>query len=510
MAPLGVLLLTDPSAGEGLLSTTDPTSQALVAGIVIGTFVLLALERVHRVLVVLGAVSTLWLVSYLTPWKLISFEGAGRALDLNVLILLASMMALVGVLKTTGVFPWAVQRLLARAQGNPRVIQRLIIWFTGIVSSVADNVTTVIFVTPMATDMARRTGVAAAAYLLPMIMASNIGGTATLIGDPPNILIGSATGLSFMAFVANLAIPIACMMVLLEWMARRTFDSALTRQSDPGSTPAPAVITDPVLLRWGLGISLLVFAGFVTHGQTGMPVAVPALIGAATLLVVQDALYLRTHRPTQSEREHGLLEVVEREIEWPTLAFFVFLFIVVGAAVQTGLMDTVAAALSRAIARGQEGFGLSGPATLVLAALVICWASGVLSGLVDNIPFVAVAIPIVARLSGQLPGSGNTLWWALALGACLGGNATAIGASANVTVVGIAEREGTRIRFADFARFGVPVTAMSLGISSLFLVGWVYLTETRVRLLGLLLLGTLLAIGRLAGRPATSTATPRS
>jgi Na+/H+ antiporter NhaD/arsenite permease-like protein len=254
----------------------------------------------------------------------------------------------------------------------------------------------------------------------------------------------------------------------------------------------------------------MVFVGFMTHGQTGMPVAVPALIGAATLLVVQDVLYLRTHRPTPSEREHGLLEVVEREIEWPTLAFFVFLFIVVGAAVQTGLMDTVAAVLSRAIARGQAGFGLSGPATLVLAALVICWASGVLSGLVDNIPFVAVAIPIVARLSGQLPGSGNTLWWALALGACLGGNATAIGASANVTVIGIAERQGTRIRFAEFARFGVPVTAMSLGIASLFLVGWVYLSETRVRLIGLLLLGILLAIGRVASRAATSTATPRS
>lgn len=507
---LATLLLFTGGAAESFASTTDPVSQALVAGVVILTFVLLALERVHRVMVVVGAVSTLWLVSYLTPWKLISFEGAGRALDLNVLLLLASMMAMVGVLKTTGVFPWAVERLLDRARGNPRLIQRLIIWFTGILSAVADNVTTVIFVTPMATDMARRSAVPAAAYLLPMIMAANIGGTATLIGDPPNILIGSATGLSFMAFVANLAIPVTCLMLILEWMSRRTFRSGLTCQAPSESRQTPATITDPVLLRWGVGISLLVFVGFFTHGVTGMPVAVPAVIGATALLLVQDVLYLRTHRPTPSERAHGLLEIVEREIEWPTLAFFVFLFIVVGAAVQTGLMDTVAAVLSSAIARGQETFGLSEPATLVLAALIICWASGGLSGLVDNIPFVAVAIPIVARLSSQLPGSGNTLWWALALGACLGGNATPIGASANVTVLGIAERQGARIRFSEFARFGVPVTAMSLAVSSLFLVGWVYLGEGPVRWLGLLLFGTLLAIGRLAGRAATSTATARS
>lgn len=503
--------MTGLAATGEFVSTTDPTSQALVAGMVIGTFVLLALERVHRVLVVLGAVSTIFMVSYFTRWKLISFEGAGRALDLNVLLLLASMMALVGVLKTTGVFPWAVQRLLERAGGRPGAIQRLIIWFTGILSSVADNVTTVIFVTPMATDMARRTGVPAAAYLLPMIMAANIGGTATLIGDPPNILIGSATGLSFMAFLANLAIPVLSMMVILEWMARRTFRSNLLMAEAPTAPTARATIVDPMLLRWGVGISLLVFIGFVTHGATGMPVAVPALIGAAALLIVQDSLYLRTHRPTASERAHGLLDVLDREIEWPTLAFFVFLFILVGAAVQTGLMDTVASALSQAIAQGQQRFGLSAPATLMLAALVICWASGILSSLIDNIPFVAVAIPIVARLSAELPGSGDTLWWALALGACLGGNGTAIGASANVTVVGIAERAGVPIRFAEFSRFGVPVAVMTLAISSLFLVGWVYLGEGPVRWLGLLLFGALFAAGRLASRrSATSTATPRS
>ncbi len=486
---------------EGVLrSTTDPVSQGLVAIIILAVFVLLATEKAHRVLVIFGAVACLWLVTYLTPWKLISFEGAKQALDLNVLLLLASMMAAVGVLKTTGVFPWAVGRLLQRSGGRPRVIQALIAWFTGIVSAFADNVTTVIFVTPMAADMARLTGVRPVTYLLPMVMAANVGGTATLIGDPPNIMIGSGARLSFLDFIYDLTVPVLWMMVMLEFVSRRYYRHEIAAASaGGGGFPQPG-IHDPALLRWTLGISGLMFLGFVTHTLTGMPVAVPAAIGAALILIVQDALYLKRHRPSHAERQHGLLDVIEKEIEWPTLSFFAFLFIAVGAAVDTGLIDTMARGLAWLIDSGRVWLSLSDPGTLFFAALLICWASGVLSALIDNIPFVAVAIPVVARLAGDLPGDTEVLWWALALGACLGGNGSAIGASANVTTIGLAERTGTRISFAEFTRFGALVAVLTLVIASVFLAGYVYLGDKLVFRLGLAGLGLIAAVRLLVRR----------
>lgn len=486
-------------AAEVLRSTTDPVSQGIVAVVIVLVFVVLALEKAHRVLVIFGAVALLWLITYLTPYKLISFEGAKAALDLNVLFLLAAMMATVGVLKTTGVFEWAVGRLLQRAGGRPILIQALIAWFTGILSAFADNVTTVIFVTPMAVEMARLTGVRPAAYLLPMVMAANIGGTATLIGDPPNIMIGSGAGLSFMDFIYDLTVPVLLMMLALEFVSRRWFRQDLSRSAaGPADFPQPR-ITDPLLLRWSLVISAGIFIGFVTHSWTGMPVAVPAAVGAAAILIVQDVLYLKRHRPSHEERTHGLIQVIEKEIEWPTLSFFAFLFIAVGAAVDTGLIDTLARGLAWVIEAGRTSAGLSDPGTLLFAALMICWVSAVLSAFIDNIPFVAVAIPIIARIAGELHGETEVLWWALSLGACLGGNGTAVGASANVTTIGLAERGGVRITFPDFMRFGAPIAAMTLVIGSTFLSGYVFLGDRVVFLLGLGLVGGIFA-GRLVLR----------
>ena len=493
---------------DGSPAATDPVSQAVVAAVIVGLFVLLALEKAHRVLVALGGVAILWAVTYLTPYRIVTLESAQASLDLNVLLLLAAMMAVVGVLKTTGVFGWAVSRLLERAGGRPRTVVRLIVWFTGTISAVADNVTTVIFVTPMAARMAAPLGVRPIVFLLPMVMAANIGGTATLIGDPPNIMIGSGAGLSFLDFVVALALPCAVMMIVMEWWAERTFGGELsgaTRRLANERRPTPAAgapladgltraaasveapgdapvgeltaemrapgtaIVDPLLLRWALWISALVFVGFVTHSFTGMPAAVPAMLGAAALLVVQDVLYLRRQRPTERERKHGLLAVIEHEIEWPTLIFFAFLFIIVGAAVSTGLIDRAAAGLVWAVNAGSAALGLSVAGTLCFAALLICWTAAIVSAFVDNIPFVAVTIPIVAGLRGELAGDTTVLWWALSLGACLGGNATVIGASANVTTVGLAERAGAHISFREFSRFGVPVTVLTLLIASAYL-----------------------------------------
>ncbi len=490
VATLVALMLLSEAAG--LASTKDPVSQGLVGIIIAAVFVLLALEKAHRVLVIFGAVALLWMITYLTPYRLISFEAAQQHLDLNVIFLLGAMMAVVAVLKTTGVFAYAVARLLRISGGRPLLIMAVLVWFTGLVSAVADNVTTVIFVTPMALAIAAQIRIRPAALLLPMIMAANIGGTATLIGDPPNILIGSGAGLSFLDFVVNLTLPVFTMMVALEWFTSRYYRTefgAAVQRIDPETLPMP-VLSEITMLRWGLGVSAGIFIGFFTHTITGMPAAIPAIVGAAVLLIVQDVLYLRTRSASLQERVHGILHVIEREIEWPTLVFFGLLFIAVGAAVETGLIDTLSQSLAAFINWGQANWALSPNGTLLFAALLILWVSGALSALIDNIPYVAVTIPIIASLVGRLTGDTEVLWWALSLGACLGGNGTLIGASANVTVVGLAEKAKEHISFGQFARFGSRVAVITLVISSAFIVSHIYLSPAATHLASAAVFGT--------------------
>lgn len=486
---------------HGFESTRDAISQGIVAAILVGVFALLSADRVHRVLVSIGAVALVWLISYFSPFRLLSFEAAKEAVDLNVILLLFSMMALVGVLKTTNVFPWAVDHILERSRGNPSRAARLIIWFTGVLSAILDNVTTVIFAYPMASEMARRLKINASAFLLPMIMAANIGGTATLIGDPPNVLIGAdpRTGLSFMDFIYNLTVPCAFMMIALVWYARRYYPVDIGTAADvdhaEAAVPAGAQLTNIPLLRAICCISILIFLGFMTQGLTHMPVAVPAVIGIALILLAQDHYYLREHTPTGDERRHGVLVILERDIEWPTLAFFLFLFIMVGAAVSTGLVESLATALAWTIGKVSSEFGLSPRATLLVAAVVVLWVSGLLSAVIDNIPYTAVTIPLVASLLGRLDAGtdGQILWWALALGACLGGNGTLIGASANVTVTGLAEKDGLRISFGEFTAFGARVTAITLLMSSVYIGLWLYVGSVPVNLAGAVILMAILA-----------------
>jgi Na+/H+ antiporter NhaD/arsenite permease-like protein len=497
---------------EGFLSTRDAPSQAIVALILIGVFALLAADRVHRVLVPIGAVALIWLITYFTPFKLISFQAAQQAIDLNVILLLFAMMALVGVLKTTNVFPWAVDRLLERSRGNPSRAASLIIWFTGVLSAVLDNVTTVIFTYPMASQMARRLRINGSAFFLPMVMAANIGGTATLIGDPPNVLIGAdpRTGLSFMDFIYHLTVPCTFMMVVLVWYARRYYPADIGRGADADHAGAAAStgarLENVPLLRATCWLTALIFVGFMTHTLTHMPVAVPAVIGIAAILLAQDYYYLKTHQPTAEERQHGVLAILEKDIEWPTLAFFIFLFVLVGAAVATGLIESLAGGLASIIGAVSAGLGLPAKATLLLAALLILWVSGFLSAVIDNIPYTAVTIPLVASLLGKLEAGpdGQVLWWSLALGACLGGNGTLIGASANVTVTGLAEKDGKRISFNEFTAFGSRVATLTLLMSSAYLAMWLYIGSTIVNLVGAAVLVALLGVSVGRARAQTS------
>ena len=488
----------------GFDSTQDGVSQALVATILVAMFALLAADRVHRVLVPIGAVAVVWLISYFTPFKLISFQSAQQAIDLNVILLLFSMMALVGVLKTTNVFAWAVDRMLERSRGNPSRAARSLIWFTGALSAILDNVTTVIFAYPMASEMARRLRINGSAFFLPMVMAANIGGTATLIGDPPNVLIGAdpRTQLSFMDFIGHLTVPCTFMMIVLVWYSRRYYPDDIGRNADgdhaDAAQPTGARLQNVPLLRATCWITGLIFLGFMTHTVTHMPVAVPAVIGVAVILFAQDYYYLKEHKPTIEERRHGVLDILEKDIEWPTLAFFIFLFVLVGAAVATGLIESMANALAWIIKGTARELGLSSRARLLAAALLILWVSGFLSAVIDNIPYTAVTIPLVASLLGQLDAGpdGQVLWWALALGACLGGNGTLIGASANVTVTGLAEKDGKRISFNEFTAFGARVAGLTLLMSSAYLAMWLYIGSTVVNIAGAVVLVVLFAIMR--------------
>lgn len=500
--------------GANLASTTDTVSQLLVAAVIVGLFVVLALDKAHRVLVAFACLGLIWAITYLTPFHLLSFQTAHESIDLNVIFLLAAMMALVGVLKTTNAFAWAVNKLLHHSGGRPGTAASLIIWFTGVLSALLDNVTTVIFAYPMASDMAKRMKINASAFLLPMVMAANIGGTATLIGDPPNILIGSGAGISFMEFIYNLSAPCGLMMFALVWYAKRYYPNDIGAGWKPSTGPGEDYGPTPKLhnvklLKWILVITLLIFVGFVTQQMTGMPAAVPAVIGVAAILVLQDYYYLKAENPKHGERLHGILRLIESEIEWPTLAFFMFLFMIVGAAVATGLIESVAHGLAWVIQAAGTAFGLGKLGTLLLAALIILWVSGFLSAVIDNIPYVAVTIPLVANLIPTLGGGpeSEVLWWALSLGACLGGNGTLVGASANVTVVGLAEKSGKHISFAEFTRFGARVTGITLAISSIYLALWLFVGGALVNwvLAGVVL--ALVVLSRLARRrPAASPA----
>ncbi|WP_405651714.1 ArsB/NhaD family transporter [Streptomyces sp. NBC_01386] len=413
----------------------------------VGAYALIISEKIHRVAAALGG-AALMLAIGATDDKS-AFYSTDSGIDWNVIFLLMGMMMIVGVLKKTGMFEYLAIWAVKRARAKPFRVMVMLIVITAIASALLDNVTTVLLVAPVTLLVCERLALPAAPFLIAEVFASNIGGTATLVGDPPNIIIASRAGLTFNDFLVHLA-PLSALLtvvlvLLCRVMFRKTFVYDEERAAEIMALEEREAIKNPRLMVQGLVVLALVVAGFVLHPVVHYAPSIVALLGAGLLIAV-------------STVETG--EVLN-EVEWPTLAFFAGLFIMIGGLIETGVISEISKALADVIGGSELG-----------GSMALLGASAVLSGIIDNIPYVATMAPITADLVHDMGGAGDhVMWWALALGADLGGNATAIGASANVVVLGIAERSRQPISFWQFTKYGLIVTAVTVTISA----GYVWL-----------------------------------
>ncbi|GLW69726.1 membrane protein [Kitasatospora phosalacinea] len=408
-------------------------------------YVLIITEWVHRVAAALGGAAAMLALGATDDEA--AFFSTDSGIDWNVVFLLAGMMMIVGVLKRTGLFEYLAIWSVKRARARPFHVMAMLVVITAAASALLDNVTTVLLVAPVTLLVCKRLGLKAAPFLIAEVFASNIGGTATLVGDPPNIIIAGRGGLTFNDFLVHLAplavVLTAVLLVMCRFLFREHFTHDEQRAAEVMALNEREAIRDRRLLTQGLAVLALVIAGFVLHPVVHYAPSVVALLGAGILVAVSKAE----------------VKDVLAEVEWPTLAFFAGLFVMVGALIETGVIETVSEALADATGGNPLG-----------AVMLLLVASAVLSGVVDNIPYVATMAPITADLAHTVGQPyGHVLWWALALGADLGGNATAIGASANVVVLGIAERDRQPISFWTFTRYGLPVTAATIAVSALYL-----------------------------------------
>jgi Na+/H+ antiporter NhaD/arsenite permease-like protein len=428
----------------------------IAAGVLLAVYILIAFEWLHRTLAASLGAAVILFISYAAgtfnqEFFILSFEDAVEAIDMNVVFLLLAMMIMVAVLKKTGLFKWLAYQAYALARGRVLFLVCLLMVFTATASAFIDNVTTMILVIPVTIELAVPLKVNPTAFLIPEIFAANLGGAATLIGDPPNIMIGSYAELSFLDFLANLSgIVLVCLAAAVVYYFfwyrrayRRAFDLDFARTLD--FLKRECRIRDKQLLR----TSLIIFTGvlllFLVHHLLGMQPAVAALSGAMLLLVVS-----RT----------DIVRMLEQEVEWPTLLFLMALFILIAGARTSGLTQMTADWVEK-VARGN----------LILAIILVLWVSALASCLVETIAFTAAMLPIVSHLSSTIPGAETgVLWWALALGACLGGNGTMIGASANVVTVGLAEKAGYQISFLEYLKACFIPMVITVAISMAYLV----------------------------------------
>jgi Na+/H+ antiporter NhaD/arsenite permease-like protein len=413
----------------------------IAAAVFVLAYVAIAFEPIDRTLIALLAGMLVVVLGVIDQTR------AFQAIDLNVILLLAAMMVMAGILARTGLFAWVAVRCVRLSRGRPLVLLVLLTITTAFISAFVNNVTTVVLTAPVTLVVAQRLGVSPIPYLIAQVLASNIGGTATLIGDPPNIMIGSAAGLDFNAFLVNLA-PISVVILiatvgLFGLVFRGRLEVPDARREAAVQATEQVTITDLPMLRRGLVIAVATLIGFVFHQSLGLEVATVAMLGATTLMIVGrvDA--------------HAAL----RDVDWSTIFFFIGLFVLVEALVAVGIVGGIA-----------EWLAANANGNAFVAAMSLLWVSAGVSAFVDNIPYAAAAIPVVEELiASGLPAA--PLWWSLALGACLGGNLTLIGASANVVVANMATRAGYPITFGAYLRYGAVVTLLSLVLST----GYVWL-----------------------------------
>ncbi len=420
------------------------------------TYVVVMTEKINRAIVSLLAAGLMIVLGILNQ------ETAIRGIDFNTIGLLIGMMLIVAVTRQSGIFQflaiWAAKKVDARPWG----ILVMISLVTAVTSAFLDNVTTVLLVAPVTLLITEELKVKPYPYLFAMIFSSNIGGTATLIGDPPNIMIGSATGLTFNDFAYNLApvvlVIMAATLVPIYFIWGRHLKATPEDRQRVMQFNEYGAITDARLLKQCLIVIGLVIAGFVFARFLGLEAATVAMTGAALLLLLANF-----GRDAEHQSKHVLDAF--NEVEWITIFFFVGLFIVVHGVDGTGLLRLLA----------DKMLALTG-GDLTATSMVILWSSAILSAIIDNIPFVATMIPLIKAMAPTFGGPEGLmpLWWSLSLGACLGGNGTLIGASANLVVAGFAERAGQPIRFIQYTLMAFPIMLLSIAISMIYLY-WRYL-----------------------------------
>ncbi len=424
-------------------------------------YALIISEKVHKTKVALFGAALVLITKVLLQEE--AFYDGDLGIDWNVIFLLISMMIIINIMTKTGVFQYVAIKCAKVAKGEPFRIMILFAVITAVGSAFLDNVTTVLLLAPVTLLIAEQLEINPIPYLITEALASNIGGTATLIGDPPNIMIASKAGLNFMDFIYHLT-P-AIIIIFLFWMLawKVIFGKRLQVRDELKerimSLHEKEQIKDVALLKKSLVVLGLTIIGFMLHGFFHYEPATVALMGATTLLFIS------------KEDPHSILA----EVEWPTIFFFIGLFVIIGGIVKVGLVEDMSKAMI-AVTNPQ-------PDNMSVLSMVMLWFSAICSAVVDNIPFVATMNPLlidmIHKVYGLAPGMATMehiqhpammpVWWSLALGACLGGNGSPIGASANVIIVGLSEKAGHKISFVQFLKYGFPVMLLTIFLSMIYI-----------------------------------------
>lgn len=417
---------------------------ATLAGIIfVFMYMVIVSEKIHRtVAAVLGAVAMLLL-------GILSQEQAIHHVDFNTLGLLVGMMVLVGVTSHTGLFDYVAIKAAKVAKAEPRRLLVYLCLITAVFSAFLDNVTTVLLMVPVTFSITRKLNLKPIPFLLTQIIASNVGGTATLIGDPPNIMIGSAVKeLTFVAFIENLApialINLAIVIVIMEVIYRKSLETKPELQAEVMAMDEGKSLKDMKLLYKSLFVLGLTILGFFTHSLTHIENSTIALAGGFLLLLLAGG-------------SHHLVESTMKSVEWATIFFFIGLFIAVGGLIETGIIGSMA----------QQAVELTG-GDVAATSLLVLWLSAIVSSVLDNIPFVATMIPLIQGMGEMGVTNLEPIWWSLALGACLGGNGTLVGASANLIVAGLAAERGVRITFINYLKVGFPIMILTIVLSTVY------------------------------------------